>query len=199
MALLIDLFGYLSILLHGVTIAAQSMAVGGTVFLLLLARPFAHALPDGEGLLRRTGRIAGWAALALAACQLLALGMQAAVLMDTVGLGVAQALSAQFAVADLIEAAAAAALAVLLLRGGAPAVMKTHAAARLVDGPLLLAATALHILGAAIWIGGIPSFLMMLGRLRDGASFARVGTRFSRISVAGVVCIVVSAAVMSVL
>jgi putative copper resistance protein D len=29
MSLLIDLFGYLSIVLHGLTIVAQSMAVGG--------------------------------------------------------------------------------------------------------------------------------------------------------------------------
>ena len=44
MALLIDLFGYLSIILHGLTIVAQSMALGGVLFLVLLARPLAGRL-----------------------------------------------------------------------------------------------------------------------------------------------------------
>ena len=67
MSLLVDLFGYLSIILHGLVIVAQSMALGGVFFLLFLARPFAANLPDGVGLVRRTARIAGWSALALAA------------------------------------------------------------------------------------------------------------------------------------
>lgn len=212
MALLIDLFGYLSILLHGITIAAQSMAIGGVLFLVFLARPFAGSLPDGAALARRTASIAGWSALALMAGQLLALSMQAAVLMDTVGLGLTAALSAQFAVADLVKAAAAGALgaallgrappsaAPLLVLGGvilAAAVMKTHSAARVSGSPLLMLVTALHILGAAIWVGGIPCFIMALGRLHDGAAFRRVGARFSRMSMAGVGCILASAAVMS--
>ena len=50
MSLLVDLFGYLSILLHGLTIVAQSMALGGALFLVFLARPFQASLPDGDGL-----------------------------------------------------------------------------------------------------------------------------------------------------
>ena len=75
MALLVDLFGYLSIVLHGLTIGAQSMAVGGVLFLLGLARPFAATLPDGAALARRTGVVAGWSALALVACELLAVAL----------------------------------------------------------------------------------------------------------------------------
>ena len=59
MALLIDLFGYLSIVLHGLTIGAQSMAVGGVLFLVALARPFAATLPDGAfGLVEYVARTA---------------------------------------------------------------------------------------------------------------------------------------------
>ncbi len=212
MALLIDLFGYLSIVLHGLTIGAQSMAVGGVLFLLGLARPFAATLPDGPALVRRTGVIAGWSALALTAGELLAVALQVAVLMGSVDLGLAEALTAQFAVAGLVKAAAAGVLgAVLLAPWPAPApallglcavvlaaaVMTTHAAARLTDGPVLMAATGLHILGAAIWIGGIPFFIVALRRLRDGAAFRQVGARFSRISMIGVACILVSAATMT--
>ena len=65
--------------------------------------------------------------------------------------------------------------------------------------PILVAASALHILGAAIWVGGIPCFVMALGQLHDGAAFRRVGARFSRMSMAGVACILVSATIFSVI
>ena len=212
MALLIDLFGYLSIVLHGLTIGAQSMAVGGVLFLIALARPFAATLPDGAALARRVGVIAGWSALALTVGELLAVALQVAVLMGSVDLGLAETLTAQFAVAGLVKAAAAGVLGIVLLMprpAPAPAllglcavvltaaVMTTHAAARLTDGPVLMAATGLHVLGAAIWIGGIPSFIVALRGLRDGAAFRRVGARFSRISMVGVGCILLSAATMT--
>ena len=41
----------------------------------------------------------------------------------------------------------------------AAATLTTHAAARLEDRRTLLPVEALHQLGAAIWIGGIPCFL----------------------------------------
>ncbi len=212
MALLVDLFGYLSILLHGLAIVAQSMAIGGAVFLVLLARPFAPALPGGDAVARRTAVVAGWAALGVVACEALKLAIQGAVLAETLDLGPGEIAGAAFAVSGLVKAGAAAVLAALLLRRrptpgplllGAGAValgaatLTTHAAARMEHGPLLLAATALHILGAAIWVGGIPFFVMALARLRDGEALRRVGARFSRISMAGVGCIVVSAAVLS--
>lgn len=58
-ALLTDLFGYLSIVLHGLTIVAQSMAVGGALFLVFLVRPMAATLPEGDTLVRRTSVLAG--------------------------------------------------------------------------------------------------------------------------------------------
>ena len=214
MSLLVDLFGYLSILLHGLTIVAQSMALGGALFLVFLARPFQASLPDGDGLARRTATIAGWSALALVACEALTVAMQSAVLMDTLGLPVQGVIGANFAVAGLVKMGAALVLAACLLtRRPVPAApllglvavtvvaaaMTTHAVARLSDSKVLFAASALHILGAAVWVGGIPCFVMALGRLRDGASFRRVGARFSRMSMVGVGCILVSATAFSLL
>ncbi len=212
MSLLIDLFGYLSIVLHGLTIVAQSMAVGGALFLVFLVRPLATSLPEGDEIMRRTRVIAGWSALALVACEALSIAMQAAVLMDTVQIGLQEALTAQSAMAGMVKATAAGVLAaVLFARRTLPglallapcvvvltaATLTTHAAARMTDSAVLMVATALHILGAAIWVGGIPFFVMALGRLRDGAAFRRVGARFSRMSMAGVGCILVSAATMA--
>jgi putative copper resistance protein D len=66
------------------------------------------------------------------------------------------------------------------------------------DNTLLLLVEGLHQFGAAIWIGGIPCFILVLGRLHDADGWRLVGARFSRMSMLGVGCIVVSGAIMSV-
>ena len=212
MSLLVDLFGYLEIILHGFVILSQSMALGGVLFLLLLARPLAAELPGGALIARRTATIAGWAALALLVCEGLTLALQAAVLIETVDLSLPNVLGASFAVAGLVKCAAALLLAAcllvwratpgpLLLALGAvelaAATLSTHAAARMEYSLPLLAVEALHQLGAAIWIGGIPAFIMALGRVHDGRAWRRIGARFSRMSMAGVACILLSGTVMS--
>jgi putative copper resistance protein D len=210
MELLVDLFGYLSIVVHGVTILSQSMALGGVLFLVLLARPL--NLPD---IAAGTARIAGYAAIALLLSEVATVALQTAVLVDTVDLSIRDALTADFAIAGLIKALAAALLAcLLLLRNGtaAPipllaltlielvaATLTTHAAARLDNRFWLLAVEGLHQLGAAIWIGGIPCFLLALSRVRDGGMWRQVSARFSRMSMAGVASILLSGLTMSLL
>jgi putative copper resistance protein D len=209
MSLLVDLFGYLGILLHGLVIVSQSMALGGMVFLVLVARPYAATL--GPDIAARTARIAAWSAVALVAIEGLNVALQVAVLVDTVDLPVGDVLAANFAVAGIVKSAAAAALAIMLWRGApgaallgvaavelAAATLTTHAAARLDGRGVLLVVEALHQLGAAIWIGGIPCFVMALARLRETEALRLVGGRFSRISMAGVACILVSGVTMSV-
>jgi len=212
MELLVDLFGYLSIIVHGLTIVSQSMALGGTLFLVFLARSLGSRL-DRFGIAAGTARIAGYAALALLLCEAAAVALQTAVLMETVGLGLRNVLGADFAVAGLVKTAAAAAMAAALLglRERAPvlpllaltlielaaATLTTHAAARLDNSEWLLVVEGLHQLGAAIWIGGIPCFLLTLARINDGVTFRLVGARFSRMSMAGVACILVSGVTMS--
>ena len=213
MSLLVDLFGYLEIILHGLVILSQSMALGGVLFFLLLARPLAAELLGGQAIARQTARIAGWAALALVLCEGLTLGLQGAVLVDTVDLTVWQVLGAHFAIAGLVKCAAALLLALCLLgRRGTPAAvllalgvvelaaatLSTHAAARMEGSVPLLFVEALHQLGAAIWVGGIPSFILALARVHDGIAWRRVSVRFSRMSMAGVACILVSGVAMSV-
>lgn len=188
MELLIDLFGYLSIVVHGLTILAQSMALGGVLFLVLLARPLADRLgPPGAEIARRSARLAAWSAVALMLSEAVTVALQTAVLVSSVDIGVGDALGANFAVAGMLKTGVAALLAVLLfVRGSsAPTVplllavmlelmaatLTTHAAARLDDRGPLLAAAWLHQAGAAIWIGGIPCFLLAMAHLKDGASW----------------------------
>ena len=186
MALLIDLFGYLSVLLHGLTIVAQSMALGGILFLVFLARPFSDELgAAGDEIVARTRRIAGWSAVALIVCESLTIALQGAVLVGTVDLSLSDVMTADFAEAGQIKILAALLLVVLTFgfrRASKPvmiavvvlelvaATLTTHANARLEGRIPLLIVEGLHQLGAAIWIGGIPSFIMALGRCHDGVA-----------------------------
>lgn len=211
MELLIDLFGYLSIIVHGLTILAQSMALGGVLFLVLLARPLLRSI--GTGVPRRTARLAAWSAVALAITETLTVALQAAVLMGTLDIGIVMTLTANAALAGIVKIAASAVLAWLLFRQGheargavllglcgiilVAATLTTHAAARLDDRGPLLAAAFLHQAGAAIWIGGIPSFIAALAWVDDGLAWRAIGSRFSRMSMLGVACILASGIVMS--
>ncbi len=209
MSLLVDLFGYLGILLHGLAIVAQSMALGGMLFLVLAARPFAARL--GPDVLRRVRLIAAVSAVALVVVEGVNVAQQTAVLVDTLDMPAGAILDANFAVAGMGKMAAAALLAALLLMDAgafmlltvgaaelAVATLTTHARARLDHNALLLGVEFLHQLGAAIWIGGIPCFVMALGRLTDGGALRDIGGRFSRMSMVGVGCILVSGLTMSV-
>ena len=214
MALLVDVFGYLSIIIHGLTIVSQSMTLGGMMFLVFLARPKAWLLGSaGRLIMRDTVRIAAWSAVALIACEAATIALQSAVLIDTVDLSLPDVLTANFAFAGMVKIAAAAIIALLLFAGGsrAPAslllvaglveltaaTLTTHAAARMDNrGPLLLV-EGLHQFGAAVWIGGIPAFVSALARVHEGASWREIGSRFSRLSMLGVACIIVSGATMA--
>ncbi|NPD65853.1 copper resistance protein [Lichenicola cladoniae] len=213
MALLVDLFGYLSIILHALTIVAQSMALGGVLFLVLLARPFVTELANGQRILSRIMRLTFWSAIAMALVETVGNGLQVAVLMSTVDLSFLDVMQANFAVAALVKIGSALVIAACTMRPTgrqvpsalllglvaielAAATATTHAAARLEQSTLLLVVEWLHQLGAAIWIGGIPSFLIALGEVHDGVGWRRVGARFSRLSMLGVACILASGITM---
>ncbi|MBE7209756.1 MAG: CopD family protein [Gluconacetobacter diazotrophicus] len=212
MSLLVDLFGYLSIVLHGLTIVAQSMALGGVLFLVLLARPFVGELANGARIVSRVRRLTFWSAVAMAAVEALGNGLQVSVLMSTVELPFGEVMQANFAVAAVVKIVCALLIAAGTARDGirvpgaallavvaielSAATATTHAAARLQSSNLLLVVEWLHQLGAAIWIGGIPAFLIALAEVHDGAGWRRIGARFSRMSMAGVACILASGITM---
>jgi len=215
MELLLDLFGYLSIIIHGGVILAQSVALGSVAFLLLVVRPLVKQSEPGAGAITRGAvQIAGWAAMALAATEALTIALQTAVLSDTVRLSLFNVLSADFAVAGIAKTLAALALGVVLFVRGtripaapililsalvlAAATLTTHAVARLDGRVQLLIISWLHQAGAAIWIGGIPCFLMALARAGTGSAVRTIGARFSRVSTAGVGLILLSGVGMSV-
>lgn len=214
--LLVDLFSYLSIILHSLVIVAQSMTLGGLLFLIFLLHPLVHTLPKGDELQRRVVRLTRLSALGLVIAELATTALQVSVLMATVDLPLSNVLQAAFAVSGGVKMLSAALIflclghrtlagrlsrLLLLLLGIielAAATVTTHAYARLTDNVLLLVVEALHQFGAAIWIGAIPSFILVLRHLQDAEGLRVVGTRFSRMSMLGVASILLSGVIMCV-
>jgi putative copper resistance protein D len=215
MALLLDLFGFLSVVLRGLTITAQSLTIGGILFLTLVAWPFRDGLGEsGTAILARCRRLAGWSAAVFAIVASLSALIEAAILADTVDLTLAETIGAGFVRDAVTIVLAAAAIAIICLRVPprrweawvlpllAAAVliaqtMTSHAASRLDDRIPLAAAELLHQAAAAAWIGGIPYLLIAQGGCREQASWRRVGKRFSHISMASVAVLVGAGLVMA--
>ncbi|HXP77399.1 MAG TPA: CopD family protein [Stellaceae bacterium] len=215
MATLLDIFGFLSVVIRGAVLVTQSFVVGGIAFLLLM-RGIARKLgPDGERLEIRARRFLLWSALAFTFAELAFVAVQCAVLMGTVDLGLADVLGADFALAGLTLAAAGlvcawvaraplggsagfslGALAVLVLVAQATT---SHAMARLDDRAPLAVADILHMAGAAVWIGGIPYFMLALTGTQSGAAWRRIGKRFSLMAMGSVAVLLAGGTVLAVI
>ena len=200
MALLLDVFGFLSVVLRGLVVTAQSLTLGGIAFLILLATPLGAELGDaGVAILKRSLRLLRWSALSFAAIALISITVEALILADSLGLSAAETLGANFVLAGFAIILAAAAITVLCRSRGIPGTlallalaavilvaqtMSSHAAARLDDRLLVGLAELLHQAAAAVWIGGIPYLLLALARCEDGIAMRRVGKRFSHMAMA---------------
>jgi putative copper resistance protein D len=201
-ALFIDLFGFLSILLRAVTIGSQSLAMGGIVFALAIARPLGAAYTScGEAVLRSSRRMIVTSALVLAFAQVATVSINTAVLMATANFRLADVAGANFFlsgftifVAALGIAALARcefrqvwpgllALSVLILSAS---IMTSHAASRVENRLPLALATALHQGATASWIGGLPYLLMALRQSFPASAIQMISTRFSRIALISV-------------
>jgi putative copper resistance protein D len=202
MARLLDLFGFLSVLLRAMTLVAQTLAVGGVFFVLLVAQPLRLADDDsGKVALCSFRRLVIWAALGLALFQFIFLGVNSAALMATAELSLGEVVGANFFRAGAVMIAAssglaliararfrrmwqwALALAVMIIGAS---VMTSHAASRLTDRAPLAVATALHCAATAAWIGGLPYLLFVLSRCSDERMREAITRRFSRLAIASV-------------
>lgn len=206
MELFLDLYGFLSVVLHAAELMARSVLLGSIAFLVFLAAPLAPRLPEGEGamLLATARRAILWGAGLTLVAVFLSGGLGAVALVGTLDLGAGQAAGAGFVVSG-VSVMLCALLAGALAWGARPpalpllviglcllvaAVAGSHAMARTEDRLPMLAATFIHQAGAALWLGGLPAFLMAL-RLPWSAQAAQaVGARYSGLAVAGVLGIV---------
>jgi putative copper resistance protein D len=216
MALLLDLFGFLSVVLRGLALAAQSLTVGGVAFLLLLAGPLAGELGStGKVIIKRSRLLLGFSAVGLAIVVAISVTIEGTILADTVGLTMSETIGAAFVVSAVAVIAAALSIAWLCLGtrnsaftglslfGLACVILvaqtaTSHAVAQLDDRLPLAAAELLHQAGGAVWIGGIPYLLIALHECRDVKSWRRVGKRFSHMAMASVAVLVTAGLAMAV-
>lgn len=206
MDLLLDIFGFVSVLLSGVVRTAQCLTLGGIAFLACIALPLARDMPEMAAVAARarvwTRRFA-WALLLSVA---LLLTLHVTILTGTAEISVGMALGGDFATAQTIRVGAALLLLATLYRSGGSAALLvilglidlacgvaiSHAMARIEDRFLLIVITALHHIGAAIWIGGLPCFLSALRNLPAGRLRSAVGARYSLMSALSVAAITLS-------
>ena len=198
MARLLQIFGFLSVLFRGATLAFQSLTVGGVIFRLFVLRPGGD---DSQEIKAACLRWIRRFAVALAAMQISYLLANSLILMESAGLSPAEIFGANFVLAGVIGIAGSLAIAVLpgskLARSSsgllvscaaviASSVLTSHALARLEYRVLLVVVTALHQLATAAWIGGLP-YLLIAVRRASSLEFAReTARRFSKLAMTSV-------------
>ncbi len=217
MSALFSIFGFLSVILHGLDLIAQTVLLGSILFLLLLALPLAPRLGrDGDLVLSGARDIIQIAALAGIAIVLAGTALNAAVLQSSLGISWSAVASAGFVLAGLTKVLAT--LAILLVVTWRPlsalatraslaalgaivlasALADSHAVARLDGRSAMFLVSALHQIGAAIWLGGLPCFALALRRVAPPASLALIGRRYSLLAMSGVGMIVIGAVFLTV-
>ena len=114
MYLLLDIFGYLSVVLRGLILIAQSFTLGGLAFQLLLWGPLQPQLSVfGLSIEERCRTFLQFSAVAWALLTVASLALNAAALVGTLQVPWSEAVTADFGRADLVIAACAVGIAVL--------------------------------------------------------------------------------------
>ncbi|MEC4593325.1 MULTISPECIES: CopD family protein [Nitrospirillum] len=207
---LVDIFGYLTVVLNGINLVAMTMAFGSVLFLTCLALPLAAQLKLSADAVAEAGaRYARWGGIATAIATLSSLTLNALVLSGTLEMPVLQVAGAFFIEAGIVQVLAAIAI-VVVARGHmtrprvavltalallmlVASLATSHAAARPGERVWMLLATFSHILGAGLWLGGLPAFLSSLGQAQSRDEGAAIGQRYSLMSITGVILIVLGA------
>ena len=210
---LVDIFGYLAVVLSAGTLVGQSFLLGGLLFLSWIARPGVDASAASLEKVRASAlRLFRYSALGLAAVQLLYLYVNSEVLMASAEIGFRDAIGANFFLAGAIMLFAA--LMIYIVAGSkqpyaiwflvllvlvvlSASVMTDHAASRVEGRAWLVSLTALHELATGFWVGGLPFLLLGLYVQRDSKAQWYLTRRFSRLALLSVILLVVSGLFMS--
>src|SRR6266436_113878 len=199
MARLLQVFGFLSVLFRGATLAFQSLAIGGIVFLIVV---LSRTTEDSAELRQACLRWIRRSAIALAVMQISYVLANSMILMQSADMSLRQVVGANFVLAGAIGIVSVLALlpltyakrsasyADLLLPAVAilvSSVMTSHSVARLEYRLPLAAFTALHQAATAAWLGGLP-YLLIAVRRAPRPDFARkLSRRFSQLALVSVV------------
>ena len=210
---LVDLFGFLSVILRAGTLVFQSLLLGGIVFVLWIARGAPGNPESIEKMQSGSWTLLRFSTIGLIVMQALYLYVNSAVLMTTAEIGFRAVIGANFFLSGSIVLAAAVAaylvarqqwkvahwlLPVLAMTVLGASVMTNHAASRLDGPPLLIILTTVHEAATAFWIGGLPFLVLALFRDKEDAARWHITERFSRVALVSVGTIVFSGMGMSI-
>ncbi|HME11805.1 MAG TPA: CopD family protein [Candidatus Acidoferrum sp.] len=191
---LLNIFGYLAVLLRAATLCFQTLTIGGIVFVTVVTR--SQELRT-DAVVNNCRKWIMWFALALAATQVFYVASNTLILMQSADMAFNEAIGANFvyagalaAISGLLIAAACAfgkwrgnaALLLPALAILASALMTSHSVARMDHRVLLTALTGLHQLATAAWIGGLPYLLISLNRESDPQVRRRIAANFSQLA-----------------
>jgi putative copper resistance protein D len=195
---LLNIFGYLSVLLRAATLCFQTLTIGGIIFIVAVAR--APQLRTDAVVLHCGKWIVGFA-IALTSTQVFYVLANTLILMQSAEMSFHEAAGANFVYAGALAAfsglVVAAACAVGKWRGHSAllipafiilgsALMTSHSVARMEHRVLLTFLTGLHQLATAAWIGGLPFLLLALKYESDPQVRQRLTANFSQLALISV-------------
>jgi putative copper resistance protein D len=214
---LFDIFGYAGVVLRGLDLIAQTLLIGSVAFALWIVAPLDDpAQRDMRRIAADARHVIAFASVAAVVTAVATTALTALVLSASIGASLQQVAGATFVVAGAVRAFAAAVVGACALAGsrartwpriamGAGAlallcasVATTHAVARIHDAGLLMVGTAMHELGAALWLGGLLCFRLALLRAENPQIASRIGRRYSAQAIVGVGLIACGAVVFAV-
>ena len=199
-AQLLDIFAFVSVLLRGMTLAFEALTIGGVIFMMVIVR----------GTTRRgLSRCLILFSTLLAVTQILFVGANSAILMNSAELTWEDVRGAGYCVAGAMIIAGAVVIAgfarsrwsklawpagcLLILCGTA---MTSHAAARLEHRSELAFLTLVHHAAGAAWIGALPYLLWALRENPSQETAQSLTSRFSRLAMIAVPTLFVAGAAM---
>jgi copper resistance protein D len=205
--------GFVDVLLRGLALCGQAVAIGGVLFAILLLRPALAEDAAARARLTKSLWLTAIGAAVVAGAQLLSLGVQLSVLGDAVGSWpLADVARTSFFRAGAVRILACAGLVIgclalvrrperrswwLALAGltivlGVGSAWTSHAAGRLGPRAVLLVLDALHQLAAGVWIGGLLHLTLAASSRAETGWSAALLKRFSTTSFVSVVILVLA-------
>jgi copper resistance protein D len=201
---LLDIFGFLSVLLRGLSLAFEALTLGGIIFAFAIARQ-----PSCSKVTRTTNLWLRCFASLLALTQVSIVGINSAILVSSTGLRLVEIIGASFWIAGALSVGGAAGVVIFAASRWLPivrpftfasilagSVMMSHSAARLDHRWALVALTLVHHVAGAAWIGGLPYLLMALRRTTREES-AAITARFSKLAMASVALLIGAGAALA--
>ena len=191
---LLNIFGFLSVLLRAATLCFQTLTIGGIVFLIVVTR---NEDLRTEAVVRICRKWITIFALALAGTEIFYVFADTLILMQSADMPFREAVGANFVFAGMLAAVCGFLIAAVCRfakwRGSiallipaflilCAALMTSHSVARMDHRAYLTILTGLHQAATAAWIGGLPYLLLSLKYESDSDIRRRITANFSQMA-----------------